>query len=154
MGNVCRVIYRPDPEKIGEYYSVLLVQKKIAGEFVIDWHAKESKSRWGEQASSQQLDKDFGTHEGVDVVKIVIEKGEEYDDEDDLSDYEWDGPSGVDLDSDDSSDTERGGPVGVKDEDFERSKNDVDELQKNPPNVTGRIVADNNLPGSPVTPNR
>jgi hypothetical protein len=132
-----------------------------SAEFGIDWHTKESKRRWGEQASSQQLDKDFGTHEGIDVVKIVIEKGEEYDDEDedDFSDYEWDGPYEWDgllgvEDSDDSSDTVRGGPVGVEDEDFERSKNDVDELQKNLPNVTGRIAADDNLPGSLVTANR
>lgn len=65
--------------------------------FVIDWHTKESKCLWGEPASTQQLDKDFGTHEEADVIKIVIEKGEE-------EDFVWD-DFGGDYPMDDSDQT-------------------------------------------------
>ncbi len=59
--------------------------------FVIHWRPKELKksSLWGEQASSQQLNKDFGTHEAVDVIKIIFEKGEKYDDDDEDDPYEF-----------------------------------------------------------------
>ncbi len=29
MGNICRLIYRPDPEKRDEYYSILLKEKEV-----------------------------------------------------------------------------------------------------------------------------
>ena len=29
MGNTCRVMYRPDPKEIDEYYSVLVILEKV-----------------------------------------------------------------------------------------------------------------------------
>jgi hypothetical protein len=52
--------------------------RSYSTEFRIDWHTKKSIRKWGKQASNQQLDDDLGTHEEVEVVRIILEKGEEY----------------------------------------------------------------------------
>lgn len=49
-----------------------------SAQFRIDRHTKKSIRKWGKQASNQQLDDDLGTHEDVEVIKVILEKGEEY----------------------------------------------------------------------------